>query len=309
MRLVGATTVRNAADVVEAFVRHNLTLLDGIAIVDHGSLDGTSEILAALVSDGLPLFVSRDETPGFDQRTIMNRLVRHVFATSDADWVIPIDSDEFLKAESRQTLEDALHAVPPGSHLLMQWLTYIPRFDAADDIQIVLRSARRLGRERHGYRKVVVARHFTESAAARIGKGCHAIDRGVPLPYASPDVNCPAEVVALAHVPIRSAPQFIAKMASGWLATLASGSLQGGESFHWREAFEYLRAGRPVTPGQLTAFAMNYGVPNDRWLPVDAIECIDDPFLAPMQLTHGHFGIHDPLALVLAVVERLLAKR
>ena len=28
MRLLGATTVRNAADVIEAFVRHDLTLLD-----------------------------------------------------------------------------------------------------------------------------------------------------------------------------------------------------------------------------------------------------------------------------------------
>ena len=38
MRLIGATTVRNGADIVEAFVRHNLTLLDALAVVDQGSL-------------------------------------------------------------------------------------------------------------------------------------------------------------------------------------------------------------------------------------------------------------------------------
>jgi hypothetical protein len=48
VRLVGATTARNAADVVEAFVRHNLTVVDGIAIVDDGSFDSTSDILDAL---------------------------------------------------------------------------------------------------------------------------------------------------------------------------------------------------------------------------------------------------------------------
>ena len=41
MRLIGATTVRNGADIVEAFVRHNLTLLDALAVFDHGSFDGS----------------------------------------------------------------------------------------------------------------------------------------------------------------------------------------------------------------------------------------------------------------------------
>ena len=41
--------VRNEADIVEAFVRHNLTVLDGMAIVDHGSIDATLSILTSLV--------------------------------------------------------------------------------------------------------------------------------------------------------------------------------------------------------------------------------------------------------------------
>jgi hypothetical protein len=49
-------------------------------------------------------------------------------------------------------------------------------------------------------------------------------------------------------------------------------------------------------------------VAQDRWLSVDAIETVDDPFFADVQLAHGHFGILDPVALVLAVAERLLAK-
>lgn len=64
MRLVGAMVVQDAADIVEAFVRHNLTLLDGLAIVDHASGDGTTEILAALVAERLPVFVARDESRG-----------------------------------------------------------------------------------------------------------------------------------------------------------------------------------------------------------------------------------------------------
>jgi hypothetical protein len=48
VRLLGAAHVRNEADIVEAFVRHNLVLLDGIAIVDHASVDATPDILRAL---------------------------------------------------------------------------------------------------------------------------------------------------------------------------------------------------------------------------------------------------------------------
>ena len=60
MRIVGVAMVRNEADIVEAFVRHNLTQVDALTVVDHGSTDGTSEILAALVAEGLPLALERD---------------------------------------------------------------------------------------------------------------------------------------------------------------------------------------------------------------------------------------------------------
>ena len=65
MRLLGAAHVRNEADIVEAFVRHNLVLLDGIAIVDHASVDATPDILRALKDEGLPIFLARDESPTY----------------------------------------------------------------------------------------------------------------------------------------------------------------------------------------------------------------------------------------------------
>ena len=306
MRLVGVMMVRNAADIIEACLRHNLAFLDGIAIVDHGSTDGTSDILAALLREGLPVFIGNEDEPAFNPPTVVNRLVRHVFATSDANWVFPLDCDEFLKTPSRAHLENTLRAVPPQRHLQLDWLTYVPQFDVGDDMLKLLRSARRLAKERHGVSKMAVGRHFLNDETDQIPKGNHVILRTTgPVPLA-PCVKCAAENAALAHVPIRSTPQFVAKMANGWLANLAGGDIQGGKSSHQREAFEYLRSGRPVTRSQLNAFAMNYGVPQNRWLPADAIELIDDPFLADIKLTHEHYGVRDPLALVLAVAERLV---
>ncbi|WP_422109483.1 glycosyltransferase family 2 protein, partial [Achromobacter xylosoxidans] len=44
-KLISISMVRNENDVIESFVRHNLELMDEMHIIDHGSSDGTREIL------------------------------------------------------------------------------------------------------------------------------------------------------------------------------------------------------------------------------------------------------------------------
>ena len=56
MQLTGVTMVRDEADLIEAFVCHNLQVLDRMFVVDHRSRDGTREILRALVAEGFPSF-------------------------------------------------------------------------------------------------------------------------------------------------------------------------------------------------------------------------------------------------------------
>jgi hypothetical protein len=63
MRLFGITMLRNEADIVEACIRHNLTLL----------------ILAGLQREGLPLRVVRDANPAFFQAERMTSACR-IFA-------------------------------------------------------------------------------------------------------------------------------------------------------------------------------------------------------------------------------------
>jgi hypothetical protein len=63
VRLIGAAQVRNEADIIEAFVRHNLSRLDGLLIIDHRSDDRTRDILAALAREGLPLALTLDDDP------------------------------------------------------------------------------------------------------------------------------------------------------------------------------------------------------------------------------------------------------
>ena len=62
--LIGIALVKNECDIIEAFVRYNLRILDGLVILDHESSDNTRAILGRLQDEGLPLAVlSGDEAP------------------------------------------------------------------------------------------------------------------------------------------------------------------------------------------------------------------------------------------------------
>ena len=143
MKFWGVAMVRDEADIIEAFVRHNLTVVDGLAIVDHGSSDGTAEILAALVAEGLPLRTTVDASSDFRQSAVVTRLARAVFADCDPDYIFLLDADEFLKVPSRARLEARLAPLPPDVHAVQSWQTYVPDFARTGDTVSLLKSARR----------------------------------------------------------------------------------------------------------------------------------------------------------------------
>jgi len=223
--LWGAAMIRNEADIVEAFVRHNLSILDGLLVIDHGSADPTLDILNALCRERLPLVVMKNDAVGYMQQAVMTQAVRQAFASTRADFVFPLDADEFLKAVSRTELERALAAVPADAHGLLSWPTYVPDLHRpAPDILAALRGARRATAEARGLTKAVVARRFLQATDEVLSSGNHWVQghpdakvRGMRRHALITD-----RVAAIAHVPIRSAEQFIAKVAIKKLGRIAA---------------------------------------------------------------------------------------
>lgn len=298
--------VRNEADVIEAFVRHNLTLLDGLAIVDHGSTDATPAILAALSAEGLPLRIEVDAELEFRQSEIVSRLARRIFATTDADFIFLLDADEFLKIPSRERLEAALASLPPQVHAVQEWHTYVPDFYRALDPASLIRSARRV---RHGLEpryRAVVSRDFLQSPTL-IAEGNHMVVRRVGAEN-HPKIQHARLTVdesAVAHIPIRSAAQFGAKIAIGWLSCLMQPGRAPGLSSHWRDSYALLRSGQALTPETLTLLAANYDVPESGRKPLDEIVFADDPFFADIAIIHRGAARADALALVVQFAEKL----
>ncbi len=308
MKLMGVAMVRNEADIVETFVRHNLCLLDGLAIVDHGSTDATPRILEALVAEGLPLTVERDVSLGLDQAAITTRAVRRAFEASDADWIFPLDSDEFIKTPSRQLMEQVLSTIPPGIHGGMEWVTYVPDLAARglDAVALAL-GALRVARDRHELRKVVVSRDFRLTPEAWIVHGNHRVvpSRAVVTDDV-PHALAHRDALALAHLPIRSIAQFATKVINNRLVRILADREVAASIHHLREPYEMLRDGRPLSVEYVTMAAANYATPRNAWFPTGGVPLVKDPFLAPIALRHTPTSPPATLGAIARFAERLV---
>lgn len=108
MKVFGVMVVRNEADILAINVAHHLALgIDRILIVDNGSSDGTERVLERLAAMG-PVRWTRVEGP-FLQSEVASSLAREAFLRG-ADWVVPIDADEFWFAPAgnfRELLQES----------------------------------------------------------------------------------------------------------------------------------------------------------------------------------------------------------
>ena len=92
--------VRDAVDVVGASVLHALSLgLERILVLDNGSSDGTRDVLRRLDRHGVPV-AWRSEPGLYMQAELMTGLV-HEASREGADWVVPMDADEFLLSPAK----------------------------------------------------------------------------------------------------------------------------------------------------------------------------------------------------------------
>lgn len=278
MHLAGAAMVRDEADIIEAFVRHNLRQLERLAIVDHGSVDGTFEILTALRGEGLQVSIERDDSPAQRQQETLTRLARTLLRDG-ADLVFALDADEFLKISSPALLARVVTSVPHGMHMALDWQTYVPSCWLETGTNPLAIALQRLARERHGLYKVAVTKHFLDMTDTTIGPGSHTVLR-IPGPEILPLARVNPEIAALAHLPVRSARQLFGKVKTGWAAHVAAERDNPDLASHWRELNDEFAAGTLPPPDRLAMIAANYGLPMAEWQVAGTIATVADPLVA-----------------------------
>ncbi len=107
VKIYAVMATMNEAGIVGKNIEHLLAQgVDRVLVCDGGSTDETREILKWWVTEVL-VIVDRD--PVFHQVAVMNDLIRWAGGHFDADWILPVDADEFWFAtDPNLTIRDAL---------------------------------------------------------------------------------------------------------------------------------------------------------------------------------------------------------
>ena len=104
---MGVLVVRDEVDVLRVCVLHHLFAgCERVLVLDNGSTDGTVTVLRRL-AERLPLSWSSDAGP-YRQAEFATGLASEA-ASLGADWVLPLDADEFW------TAPESLSAVSPAT--------------------------------------------------------------------------------------------------------------------------------------------------------------------------------------------------
>lgn len=285
MRIIGISCVRDEDDIVESFVRHNLGYLDKLYVIDNLSKDKTASILASLMKEGLAVEMWKSTSCSNQQdRAITVAVKKMAELEPAADFAVLLDADEFLAAPDRQSFIDDLEKIDRHGYGVMPWKTYIPVEDDLENlnpsVSVTSRMThRRLAEGSQMYKSVIPKALFGK---VRVRPGSHVVTWLDGRACERTVLSSP-----LAHFPIRSANQLIAKIILFNHARMLKKDSRNNESFHWAELAASIRERNfHITSDEIREYALSYSV-----LPVDEkpTEFVYDPLPAHDSVTVKYF--------------------
>lgn len=221
MSVVGVTTVRNEIDIVRASLIHMSGQVDALVVIDHGSTDGTSDVIYEL-SDAFPMVIIRNDDPMHCQAERLTYAIEIARMHYGATWIVPFDADELWQPLNGQPLSRVLHVdAHYDVHTAKIFNHYATGLDRLRDDQhgpfdtMTWRSPEPLG-----LRKVA----FAYRPGFILGEGNHVVSWPDFTPRVSDDLE-------LRHFPYRSPEQFTRKAVDG-AAALAG--MPEDVGVHWR---------------------------------------------------------------------------
>lgn len=214
--------VRDEADIIGTTVRHLLSQVEEVLVLDNLSRDGTSDILHALAQETGRVQVIPDPEPAYWQSRKLTALAAEALARGHA-WAVPCDADEvWYSAQGR--VGDLLADLGPAVYVVTALVyDHVPTgADPAGELDPV----RRIGWRRPEPCPL-------PKVACRLAPGL-VIEQGNHGAHYPGPVTRAENVLAVRHFPNRSEDRFLAKARVGAEAYRLT-DLPYEVGRHWRD--------------------------------------------------------------------------
>jgi len=208
MKLVLTVVCRDEADVLDAMLAFSLNAgVDFVLATDHGSRDGTKDILERYAREGRAHVVHEDGGE-FRQDEWVTRMARLAATEFGADWVVHSDADEFWWPRG-ESLKDVLEHIP-ARYGIVRGLSrvFVPQLGTnacfAERMTVRLAQSAAIHDPTSPYRPTAKIAHRAD-LDVRVGLGNHEVSstRLVPLRGWNP--------IEVLHFPLRQKEQVVRK--------------------------------------------------------------------------------------------------
>lgn len=216
-RIYAITIVKNEGDIIESFLRYNLTYLDGILVYEgNSSFDNTADILKKMIAEGLNIHMACDladlksltSIKSYDD--LRKAMAKRAVDNFEADLIIPLDADEFLCHTAGINPREALEALQGDTEYRIPWRTYAYQSDPENYQEFLpIHFSHYRNPQLETISKALVSRFILEVMSISFTPGCHHLvypgGRLKKLPVETP------AVLRYNHFPIRSRQQLFTK--------------------------------------------------------------------------------------------------
>lgn len=236
-KIIVVSMAKNEADIIESFVRYYMTFVDGMIIVDHNSDDDTGIILDKLKEEYPSLIVDQLQNIEHAQSEVMTNLVKIAVNELGADWVLPLDIDEFLIPKDGADCRSLLSKISDNV-ISLNWVEHeLVDMEHDRDVFLLNRLCNR-SLNANKMTKILINGSLVRNNDIRLIQGNHGAmkleeDGSESWVYAP---RCSAFI--LAHFPYRSQEQYISKHAIGWLTSAMKYSATTIAATNWKRAFD-----------------------------------------------------------------------
>lgn len=253
--------VKNEEDIIEIFCRHALTFSDLLILVNDNSCDKTEEIITSLIAEGLSIVLhNNDNTFGSYQNEIITNLSNEAFNEHNADWVVPLDADEFLiSCNDTKNVREIILNLDSSLEHIVKWRTYLVNDEETNEEKYFFEAM-------HYYRdesfemffKAIISRNVFFDYKCTVARGSHNV---IPTVNAEILQTVECKELILAHFPVRSSTQLQNKVIISIFNRLCMPEVVG-ISFHLFDMYNDIKLTGSVSSENTKKYSYCYAIPN-----------------------------------------------